>query len=77
MIKLTTMMPLICWMKLNFRKRVIIMYKPQYLNVERKTQNVMAGNTIYFTKVITTPLGYRKKPPEQIKNKSGRRFAGK
>lgn len=53
------------------------MYKPQYLNVERKTQNVMAGNAIYFTKVNTTPLGYKKKPPEQFPNKSGRRFAGK
>lgn len=53
------------------------MYKPQYLNVERKTKNVMAGNTVYFTKVTTTPMGYKKKPPEQIQNKSGRRFAGK
>ncbi len=53
------------------------MYKPQYFNVERKTQNVMAGNIVYFTKVTTTPLGYKKKPPERIQNKSGRRFAGK
>ena len=45
--------------------------------MERKTKNVMAGNTIYFTKVITTPLGYKKKLPEKIQNKSGRRFAGK
>lgn len=53
------------------------MYKPQYLNVEHVKNNVMAGNTVYFTKVISTPLGYKKKPPEQIQNKSGRRFAGK
>jgi len=53
------------------------MYKPQYLNVERKTKNVMASNTVYFTTVTTTPLGYKKKPPEQVQNKSGRRFAGK
>ena len=53
------------------------MYKPQYLNVERKTKNVMAGNTVYFPKVTTTPSGYKKKPPEQLQNKSGRRFAGK
>ena len=53
------------------------MYKPQYLNVERVKNNVMAGNTVYFTKVTSTPLGYKKKPPEQIKNKSGRRFAGR
>jgi len=64
-------------MKLNFRKRVIIMYKPQYLNVERVKNNVMAGNTVYFTKVTSTPLGYKKKPPEHVQNKSGRRFAGK
>lgn len=38
------------------------MYKPQYLNVERKTKNVMAGNMVYFTKVTLTPLGYKKKP---------------
>jgi hypothetical protein len=42
------------------------MYKPQYLNVERKTKNEMAGNSVYFTKVTTTPLGYKKKPPEQF-----------
>ena len=53
------------------------MYKPQYLNVQRKTQNVVAGNAIYFTKVTTTPLSYKKKPPEQVQNKSGRRFPGK
>lgn len=75
--KWTTMKHSTCWMKSNFRKRVIIMYKPQYLNVERVKNNVMAGNTVYFTKVISTPLGYKKKPPEQIQNKSGRRFAGK
>lgn len=56
---------------------MIIMYKPQYLNVKRDVNNVTAGNTVYFTKVTTTPLGYKKKPPEQIQNKSGRRFAGK
>lgn len=53
------------------------MYKTQYLNVERVKNNVMAGNTVYFTKVTSTPLGYKKKPPEQIPKKSGRRFAGK
>lgn len=53
------------------------MYKPHYLNVKREIHNVMAGNTIYFTTVTTTPLGYKKKPPEQVQNKSGRRFAGK
>ncbi len=37
------------------------MYKPQYLNVQRKTQNVVAGNAIYFTKVTTTPLGLQEK----------------
>lgn len=51
------------------------MYKPQYLNVDRQEKVVMAGNTVYFRKVTTTPLGYRKKPPEKIANKSGRRFS--
>ncbi|BCA86653.1 hypothetical protein EsVE80_21760 [Enterococcus saigonensis] len=51
------------------------MYKPQYLNVDRQEKTVMAGNTVYFCKVTTTPLGYQKKPPEKIANKSGRRFA--
>lgn len=53
------------------------MYKPHYLNVKREVHNVTAGNTVYFTKVTTTPLGYKKKLPEKIQNKSGRRFVGK
>lgn len=53
------------------------MYKPQYLNIERKTKTVYGGNIPYWSKTEITDLGYKKKPPEQIKNKSGRRFAGK
>lgn len=53
------------------------MYKPQYLNMKRETNNVMGGNIPYWSKKTVTSLGYKKKPPEQAENKSGRRFAGR
>lgn len=51
------------------------MYKPQYLNVERTTENIYAGNVCYRRKVETTNLGWKRKPPEKLENKSGRRFS--
>lgn len=53
------------------------MYRPQYLNVQRRHSKAMGSNTAYFDRVVTIPLGWRKKPPEKLRNKSGRRFAGK
>lgn len=53
------------------------MYKPQYLNRKVNAVNIMAGNRVYMTKTTVTPLGWRKKPPEKIEYKSGRRFARK
>ncbi|EOT43803.1 hypothetical protein ACWOE3_10810 [Enterococcus dispar] len=53
------------------------MYKPQYLNVERQEKILMAGDKVYFRKTTAVPLGYRKKPPEEKVNKSGRRFTSR
>lgn len=50
------------------------MYKPQYLNVERKTKTVYVGDVAYWNKTELIQLGYKKKPPVQLQNKSGRRF---
>lgn len=53
------------------------MYRPRYLNVEREVQNFYSGNSLYYSKVVSTYTGYKKKPPEKKENKSGRRFVGK
>lgn len=53
------------------------MYRPQYLNVERTKETVYVGNTPYWSKKTVIPLGFKSKPNERIKNKSGRRFIGK
>ena len=50
------------------------MYKPHYLNVERTTENFYGGNVCYLSKITTTQLGWKRKPPEKIESKSGRRF---
>ncbi|WP_202621236.1 hypothetical protein [Enterococcus sp. JM9B] len=50
------------------------MYKPHYLNVERKKTTVYAGGKPYWSKTELLQLGYKKKPPEKSEDKSGRRF---
>jgi len=50
------------------------MYKPQYLNVERDVTNIYAGNILYYKKVKTINLGYKRKQSKKNDNKSGRRF---
>lgn len=51
------------------------MYKPHYLNVERVTKKLHSGNVCYWSKTTTTNLGWKRKPPENLENKSGRRFS--
>ena len=51
------------------------MYKPHYLNVERTTKQLFSGNKCYWSKTTTEQLGWKRKPPEKLENKSGRRFS--
>lgn len=52
------------------------MYKPQYLNIEREVQNFYSGNRLYYSKVVSTYTGYKKKPPEKKKTNQVGDFPG-
>lgn len=54
-----------------------MVYKPHYLNVSRRHTKAIGSNRPYFDRVVAVPLGWRKKPPEVLPNKSNRRFARK
>lgn len=53
-----------------------MMYKPQYLNVEREEKSAYGSNTAYFSKIIVKSNGFKWAVPKKKINKSGRRFLG-
>ena len=54
-----------------------MIYKPHYLNVDRRYIKAMGSNAAYFNRTVDIPLGWRKKPPREIPRKSGRHFPRK
>jgi hypothetical protein len=52
------------------------MYKPQYLNVVRITDEYGFNDSDESTTILVSveKLGYKKKPPEKLNSKSGRHF---
>lgn len=52
------------------------MYQPQYLNVVRITDECGFYDSDETTTIVVSveKLGYKKKPPEKLDRKSGRRF---